>query len=324
MLAISVAPTARMLLRSVTGKEYSLYQPHIQFVLSDVPQPSSRWLGYAAAGLGRLDAISASSCTFSELPRWVGRADVLVVEHNLPLALAQGAQGMRVFLWLDDVLWSVPGDGEHARQLRALWQGIVRHSRALAGIVTPSVSLATELRQRLSGIPVQHIPNYHDFADQPLQQRGLSLGWGGSVYHVASWRGTADVWRAALAAYTINVVGHPQVAQILRAAGIKVMERPLLSFDAYMAYMATWQAALVVVDGEYDRYRSWIKALEACWCGVPWWGAGDQVENVYYGVPGRVLDLQYAPSVDGRELREWAEEQRIDRHTAEWTQFLFA
>lgn len=299
-----------------------MYKPHIQFVLSDMPQPSSRWLGYAAAGLGRLDAISASSCTFRALPRLAAKSDILVVEHNLPLALARGARGTRVFLWLDDALWCVPGDGEHARQLRALWHGIVHNRRELAGIITPSASMAAELRQRLPGIAVRHIPNYHDFEEVPAAQRGSRVGWGGSNYHVTSWRGTADIWRSALASYALDIVGNPQVAQMLRDAGVSVEECLALAFPEYLARMATWLAALVVVHGEYDRYRSWIKALEACWCGVPWWGMGDQVENVYYGVPGRVLDLRYASNVDGRKLHKWAGKQRIDLHTSEWTRFL--
>lgn len=304
-----------------------MYKPHVQFVLSDTAQPSSRWLAYAASGINRQGTGSAGTCTFSSLLRRKPTADAFVIEHNLPLALEAGLFGTPLYLWLDDALWCVPGDSGHVRHLRHLWDGIQKHSRALAGIVTPSADLAIALRAMLPHVRVRHIPNYHDFAKPQMDvARRAVLGWGGSLHHLASWRKTAAIWSDVLprAGLAVEIIGHPHVAAMLRDAGVDVIERPVLPFTDYLRAVAAWRAVLIPVSGEYDRYRSWIKALEACWCGVPWWGVGEHVGAVYYGVPGRVLDLQYATSVDGRKLHKWAEAQRIDHHVGEWLRFVLA
>jgi hypothetical protein len=278
------------------------------FVHEEFYQPSTRWFLYPARHLE-----SASSCTFTELERGQEPdAAVYVVERALwrvPFERLHSKR-KRIFGWLDDAVWQMPLQSPQAELWRGRWPDYIQLLAKVAGMICPSRLLAEDIGQ-LTTTPVHYIPNYHDFpvVAAGVHDRGV-VGWGGSYLHWISWR-DSGAYKLIPPDLTVEIIDHYIVAQMIKPFN-KVKLLPTLAFADYLRHVVNWDAYVIPLAGDYDLRRSWIKVLEAAYCGTP---------VMAFGMLGPYADCPLAAFVGTGQ--EWAEAQRITQHLDEWKGVLF-
>lgn len=288
---------------------------------------SEIWFGFAAQGLG------AATCTAREA--MLGEepdCDVYVVNRALwdvPLTRWTN-RNKRVFVWIDDAFTYLPP----ISQIYTNWQTLMpEFKRLLArvdGLIAPNPFLAADW----SGLcaATYFIPNYHAIEPPMREARRdcLTLGWGGSTNHLTSWRDT-QAFRYIPPEFQVRIVSNALIGSLIEPYNF-VENIGHLPYPDYLAEMASWDVCLIPVHGEYDRRRSWIKALECCLVGTPWVAVGDAID-IYRQVPGgaRLLDPTTIPQGIEDAMRadlgvnlEWALRQHIRYHLAEWRNVLFS
>lgn len=283
--------------------------PTICFVHEEGDQPSTRWFLYPAQHLE-----SASTCTLTALERGCEPdADIYVVERALwrvPIERLR-AKRKRIFGWLDDAVWLMPILTPQALAWNVRWPEYIRLMGQVDGMICPSRLLAADLGA-LTTTPTHYIPNYHDFPRQEHGKRDLGVvGWGGSYLHWVSWR-DSSAYKLIPPDFRVEIIDHYLVAEMLKPYN-KVKLVPALAFEDYLRHVANWDSYVIPMAGAYDQRRSWIKVLEAAYCGT---------ETMLFGDTA----LPYADCPDVAFIgmgKEWAEEQRITRHLDEWTGVLF-
>ena len=116
------------------------------------------------------------------------------------------------------------------------------------------------------------------------------VGWAGSLQHVVSWR-ESGMWSRVPENCVVEVMDHMQVFMALKPYVMARFIPYAITVQAYLERVATWDAYLIPMAGEYDRRKSWVKALDACYAGVPWISDGDVDAEVYRDVPfGKSLE----------------------------------
>jgi hypothetical protein len=302
------------------------------FVYAGESQPSEMWLGYAQTALG------AASCTIGAALNGIEpKADVYVAQMTQlkpPIERWHG-RGAKVFVWIDDALFLMPKLLPASFAWKNVWPDVCRWLKDVDGIISPSAVLAQDMQ--LINNRAFHVPNYHNFpviktdVKYPYQScYAPRFGWGGSFYHWQSWRDTG-LYKCLPDDSVITIIDNEPVAEMIRKYSRCTVEfKPYMNHAAYLREMATWDFALLPVQGEYDKRRSWIKALEANYVGTTWLAVGDAARFVYdEAFGGRVLDdavellddsiLDYPQQYNGC----WAEGQRITKHVEEWQGVLY-
>jgi glycosyltransferase involved in cell wall biosynthesis len=168
----------------------------------------------------------------------------------------------------------------------------IRRSLELADLVTVSVPHLAQAYAGHTDSPVVVLPNTVDEVllevPQPLRAPGeqLRVGWAGSPSHTLDWKVCASGVRYGLVkagAHLVmmgadyrSLVGHRD-AEFVPWAG---------SMDQYYLPMTTWHVALApLVDDDFNRAKSPLKALEAAAFGIPV-VAGDAGPYRDFVVPG--------------------------------------
>jgi hypothetical protein len=221
------------------------------------------------------------------VPEGVG-ADVLVVhglvQHALEEALAaMPARPRLIVVENDDNHLDVRRDNPMFTSGRTDYDTYVdqvlpriRRSMELADLVTVSVPHLAQAYAEHTDTPITVLPNTVDEVllevPQPLRAPGeqLRVGWAGSPSHTLDWKICAGGVRYGLAKTEAHL--------ILLGADY----RPLIgyrdaeylpwanSMDQYYLPMTTWHVALApLVDDEFNRSKSPLKALEAAAFGIP-------------------------------------------------------
>jgi hypothetical protein len=276
----------------------------ICFVHVSTELPSTRWFLYPAPHLG------ASSCTVAELQAGLEpNADIYVVQHDLlaiPFARLR-SRHKRIFLWLDDAIWmypikTIPGD-----RIAQLWPSYQLALPLVDGAICPSRLLAQDIG-KFAHVPTFYIPNYHDFPslDACVERDPDLVGWGGSYFHLVSWR-DSGAYKCIPKSFHVEIIDHHLVAEMIRPFN-EVTLLPCLAFEAYLRRVQTWAFYVLPLAGGYDLRRSWIKVLEAAYCGTPVLPFGVNLAT-YVECPHE------AWSGTGQD---WAEDQRITHHLEAW------
>ena len=161
-------------------------------------------------------------------------------------------------------------------------------------------------------IPGHHTPNYAFgpwYADIEQKELGeqIVIGWGGSVSHFDSWwfggaLDAADILFERHDNVIFKICGHDwRLLEVLRERwpadrwihqlGVPAEQWPkqVASFDVGLAPLCGPEAPQ---SHEYDKRRSWLKAVEYLMCGVPWVGSPGPVYADLAG-KGGVLAADY-------------------------------
>lgn len=288
---------------------------------------SALWFRYAAAGFGQ-SPVTAYECRRGLEPE----ADCYVVNRTLWDVPWQRwkARGARVICWFDDAFQCMPP----ISRAYTFWQRNMPIFKRLLGqidgIITPNPILSADYAPYTPH--AAYVPNYHARArvqhtgSDQARYGGGTLGWGGSSNHLTSWRDTG-LYMHIPPRYEVRIVGYPQVAELIRPYNYVSSMEWFPDHVAYLKELAGWEACLIPVHGEYDRRRSWIKALECNLTGTPWAAVGDAID-IYRSVPygARLLDLatlgdgldQLFETYDCEAAQAWAEKQHIRYHLDEW------
>jgi hypothetical protein len=281
------------------------------FVVAGGEQPSSRWMSYPAVEAGWPICKTSDADTGFEPD-----ADVYVVQLTIikPPIRRWHAQGKGVFLWIDDALWMMPYRTKQQEIWAKAWPDVCQWLREVDGVIAPSPVLAEDMYKYNRNS--SYIPNYHGYHDLNWtghwRDRKL-VGYGGSFFHWISWRDTR-CWLHLPYASTCNIVALPQLASAIAdyRPDIKVVREDKQDPLDYLILMSHWSWQPIPAHGEYDRRRSWIKALEALLVGTAWTGYGNAVDDVYAHMPS------LEPGQDPGEAMQWADEQHIRYHLDEW------
>ena len=160
------------------------------------------------------------------------------------------------------------------------------------------------------------------------------MGWGGSISHYDSWMysGIVPAVRRILADFpetTLTIVSG-DIRLISLFAGLdyrRFRYQDTMPFEKWPAQLASWDIGLAPLHGEYDRRRSWIKALEYCIMGVipivsdvePYADCpvfarvrGDKPLNWYNAIRDAIKVCLLGKEDLIRKNREWALKQGID------------
>lgn len=309
------------------------------FVLTDQRSESSMWLSYAAQGL------KAPTTTFSRLNQGLDLGfDTYVIERETWNVPWRRLSSRKVLCWVDDAYHLMPHMSHNHRQWREGFSTFAHYMKRCAGLIAPSVHLLSDYADYLGSPNLFFIPNYHNFPTiipNTLSRGGAykfspAVGWGGSWNHWLSWRGTRLHQYLPYGGSVTTIVGHRPVYELVRKFDPRARFVPALPLEEYLKRIGTWDLHLIPVHGPYDKRRSWIKALEAAYCGTLWAACGDAA-SIYEGcVGGKFFDS--APSMvawlndtsainrygdkEAQDAHEWAESQRITNHLDEWLSIL--
>lgn len=226
-------------------------------------------------------------------------ADVIVVQRNLvgPVLAAierWQARGKPVLVDFDDAYHLIPPSNPAYGYWR-LGRPLVldgpppppiypppleqfrRGLRLVDGATVPSRRLAADYRDLAR---IELVPNYLDlevYREVPRpEHEGIVIGWGGSLSHVESFKGSG-----LLPALRRVCRARPQVRVVINGGDRRIFEqlplpshqkvlRPWVRFRDWPRELAGYDIGLAPLHGAYDQRRSWIKVLEYMVMQVPW------------------------------------------------------
>jgi glycosyltransferase involved in cell wall biosynthesis len=152
----------------------------------------------------------------------------------------------------------------------------IRRSLEKADLITVSTPHLAQAYAEHTDAPIVVLPNTVDEVllevPQPLRRPGeqLRVGWAGSATHTLDWKVCASGVRYGLAKTDAHLV--MMGADYRRLVGYRDAEfLPWAnSIDGYYLPLTTWHVALApLVDDDFNRAKSPLKALEAAAFGVP-------------------------------------------------------
>lgn len=148
-------------------------------------------------------------------------------------------------------------------------------------ITTPSRRLCSDW-ERFSRKAI-YIPNYLDlYRYHPVQKQEkdyLVIGWGGSVGHLQSWRGSgslqavASVLRKRKNVKLMICGSDPRIVKAKELSSVnpsQIISQPFVPFQQWNTIIGQFDIGLAPLQGAYDQRRSWIKVMEYMALGVPW------------------------------------------------------
>ena len=146
---------------------------------------------------------------------------------------------------------------------------------SLKGIQVPSVNLQKDWSKYNPN--VFHVHNYLDIdkymnVEQLYPHDDIIIGWCGSLSHYSSFTdsGVADALRKICKKYpnvTVLISGDKRIYELLQVK--KKMFQPFVPPEQWTPLLKTLDIGLAPLSGEYDKRRSWIKALEYMALKVP-------------------------------------------------------
>ena len=148
--------------------------------------------------------------------------------------------------------------------------------RMVHAISAPSKLLCADWRSLNETV---WMPNYIDAARYvsvpKIEHEGIVIGWGGSVSHVPSWQKSGLITALkrvckARPQVKVMVCGDKRVADLLSIPDKQKVFVEFTPAAGWYQTMANFDIGLAPLAGEYDRRRSWIKAIEYMVNKIPW------------------------------------------------------
>lgn len=148
--------------------------------------------------------------------------------------------------------------------------------RMVKGVQVPSVYLAKDWSKYNT---THYVHNYLDWEKyqniEPLipHEGEIVIGWCGSMSHHSSFTdsGVLDALRKVTKRYPnvkVLIGGDKRIFELLETS--KKVYQPYVPREQWTALLKTIDIGLAPLSGEYDKRRSWIKALEYMALKVPW------------------------------------------------------
>ncbi|MGY5875153.1 MAG: glycosyltransferase [Candidatus Thorarchaeota archaeon] len=168
------------------------------------------------------------------------------------------------------------------------------------GLTTPSFRLAQDWQEYTEHVHV--VPNYPDIdmykLDEKIVDDEFIIGWGGSHAHIESWKksGIISALRAVVKEndhVKLLLAGDPRVKKLINLPRGRVEYQKKVPHSEWHTILKRFNIGIVPLAGEYDKRRSWIKALEYMIVGIPWIGTD---YDIYGGIQhpyGQMVDNTY-------------------------------
>ena len=103
----------------------------------------------------------------------------------------------------------------------------------------------------------------------------ILIGWSGSLSHLNSWTtsGALNSLKFVVRKYPqvkILTSGDKRVFDAIPVPKDRKMFQPFVPAEQYKSLVKSFDIYMIPLNGEYDKRRSWIKAIECCALKVPW------------------------------------------------------
>ena len=209
--------------------------------------------------------------------------------------------------------------------------------RQVDAYITPSPLLTEDFKHINShGHTIRNYPDlsWDCWKAERKPHKGIRIGWGGSISHYDSWMysGIVPAVRRILADFpetSLTIVsGDMRLIDLFSGLDYRRFRyKDTMPFEKWPSQLASWDIGLAPLHGEYDRRRSWIKALEYCIMGVvpvvsdvePYQDCpvfarvrGDKPLNWYNAIRDAIKVCLLGKEDLIRKNREWALKQGID------------
>lgn len=210
----------------------------------------------------------------------LGRADVVVLKNVVDMMGIASCQAMRelnklkIVIDVDDALF-VREDHPFKKKHDAIDSGyIFSQTIKIADAVTTTTEyLADKLRKLNKNVHV--IPNFYDptwfNAVQRRHDGPLRIGWSGSATHIEDLKLVAEVIKKIKNKYQVEIVtrGDYRAKEIFGPETEVFPTVPITHYPDALASMAIDIGICPLVDDEFNRCKSPIKAMEFGLLGIP-------------------------------------------------------
>lgn len=181
--------------------------------------------------------------------------------------------------WHDGII-KVPGEDGELKTMNIfphpLWQFKLGLKMCHAQIM-PSKELVKYFGEYS---PTYFVPNYFEtqhYIDIPKEERDyIAIGWGGSLSHLQSFKDSGvlealeNVCRVR-PNVKMMICGDKRVADIMKIPQDNMIFHPFVPHEQWGGIVARkFDIGLAPLEGEYDKYRSWIKVMEYMLTKTPW------------------------------------------------------
>lgn len=173
------------------------------------------------------------------------------------------------------------------------------------GLTTPSLKLADDWLDYTDHVHL--VPNYPDIdmykLDEKIVDDEFIIGWGGSHAHQESWRkcGIIPALKAIVKENEIKLLlaGDPRVSKLFILPRKRIEFQKKVPHSEWHTVLKRFNIGLVPLAGEYDKRRSWIKALEYLIVGIPWIGTNYDIYGGLEHPYGLMVENTYRSWYDG-------------------------
>lgn len=211
--------------------------------------------------------------------------------------------------------------------------------RQVDGLTSPNHLILADWAKQ-TGVKTAFLPNFPDLrvyqarrTRAPADDGTTWVSWGGSASHLQSFTESGILYALARVLSmrpATRLVYCGSDPRPLDAVPLKSGQKIGLTWRPYRAWPAllvNFDIGLIPLAGEFDARRSWIKALECSFMGVPWIASkspayegleeyGVFVDNTPDAWAAALADMiDHGPDETRmRRARKWAAEQDIDDH----------
>lgn len=172
--------------------------------------------------------------------------------------------------------WILNASKQSAHPLELLRRGL---SKATA-LTSPSKVILGDWKALIPELQVVWLPNLlcqEWWSNLPVKNDDgwLTLGWGGSVSHYDSWWGSGirEALQVVLSKrkfVRVKICGNdPRIFQQLKVNPRQKVYQEGVPPSEWPKVVATFDAVIAPLYGDYDRRRSWLKAAEGIVAGIP-------------------------------------------------------
>lgn len=192
---------------------------------------------------------------------------------------------------IDDDLLNIDPENYVPHSIYAPLRDATRRNIEMANIVTASTPKLAEYLSRFnSNVRVVRNCVSNELPETPRRQRlGLTIGWGGSMFHQQDWGGMIDV---------LKKVRHMHPTIGLRCIGANYMTglhgvstSGFTTVDRYHEELDFHIGIAPLMDSPFNQRKSWIKTLEYAARGIPAVASnvGQYDEWIDHGVNGYLV-----------------------------------
>lgn len=226
-----------------------------------------------------LDAASKERFEMSE------KADLLILYQSadsemLPVLRSRRERGKKTLAEYNDNFYAPQAWSPVAAEWQSplLWQKYERIMAESDGVIVTGPGLHQLFSARLGQEKVHILENHfpHEpaqFADTfPLPDAALTLGWGGSLGHMADFLSIAPILKEVLEeapGLRLRIMGNRAIPDLVSFPSDRFEFVHWASVQEYFKFWKPVQLGIApLLDTDYNRCRSDIKAVEMSACGV--------------------------------------------------------